>query len=415
MRRYEETERHVIGWLLENHDRTAEILPRLKPGMFHGDARRVYEAIAGLAREGRSSDTLAVSEALERDTGRSGWLVELGRYQAVTLLNIDERIDALTTAYANELAIKWAERVATRLRREDASPENIASQMRVAADMLDSMVPRAGDDQPLGAVALDALIKSTEAARDPIRSGVAELDRLTGAMARGSYYIVAAEPGVGKSALALSYALHTAPSGGVLYLSTEMTKEAILIRALAKLSQVSREQYVRGNLDSVRIDAMERATQELDALKLEVIDGVITIDQVEAETRRLNAQKGLRLVIVDYIQELGFEGDRTDKAVERIGTVSLRLKNLALAEGVTVLACSQVTQLATAEGKNTALYGSRQLTQNASHVLQLAREGSDDMRSHHDLKATMTKARDGRIGSQNLRFYGATYTFVAGR
>ena len=181
----------------------------------------------------------------------------------------------------------------------------------------------------------------------PIPTGYADLDKLLGnGFQRSDLIVLAARPSLGKSTLAFNIARHAAGGGArVGIFSLEMSAEQIAIRLLSGESNVDSHRLRLGMVS----EAEHR--RELDSIGLlselpiyiddTPIQGVV---EMRGKARRLQIERGLDLLIVDYLQLMSSGGGRVDNRVQEMGEFSRSLKGMARDMNVPVLACSQLSR-----------------------------------------------------------------------
>ena len=180
----------------------------------------------------------------------------------------------------------------------------------------------------------------------PIPTGFPEMDKLLGGLQRSDMVVLAARPSLGKSTLAFNIAQFAAQSGSsVGIFSLEMSSEQIAIRMLSGQARVDSH---RLRLGMVSEDEHRR---ELDAIgflsELPIyiddtpVQGVV---EMRGKARRLQAERGLDLIVVDYLQLMTGGSGRSDQRVQEMGEFSRSLKGMARDMDVPVLACSQLSR-----------------------------------------------------------------------
>jgi hypothetical protein len=242
-------------------------------------------------------------------------------------------------------------------------------------------------------------------------TGLQHLDHLTsGGFAPGELILLGARPGVGKTALACQWGRRNAKAGaGVLFVSREMTRVALVRRLLVQESGVRASALKTGELDEIERDMLNAAIERLRYLPFKISSSIRTIEELETavaayETRRLG------LVVVDYLQ-LMRGGDFKDKR-GTVEFVSAGLKDIALRYEVPMLVLSSLRRLAKRKDGSTEppdmsdLRESGELEHDGDLVLIMTREFNADTA---DL--IVAKNRDGRVGRVKLTFKGELMHF----
>src|SRR6202011_4288806 len=179
-----------------------------------------------------------------------------------------------------------------------------------------------------------------------ISTGYGELDKLLSGLQPSELIILAARPSQGKTALALNYAQNIAIRGAqpVAIFSLEMSKESLLQRLLASVAEVDAHKFRSGHLSREDWRRMTEALGTISSSPLWVDDaGSISVLEIGAKARRLKKDKGLSLLIVDYLQLITARG-RFNSRQEEVASISRGLKGLAKELGIPVLVLSQLTR-----------------------------------------------------------------------
>ena len=179
-----------------------------------------------------------------------------------------------------------------------------------------------------------------------IPTGYVELDKLTSGFQPSELLILAARPSQGKTALALNLAENIAIRGGqpVAIFSLEMSKESLLQRLVASVAQIDAHKFRTGHLSRTDWSSMTEALGTISNAPLWVDDaGSISVLEIGAKARRLKRDKGLSLLIVDYLQLITARG-RFGNRQEEVASISRGLKGLAKELQIPVLVLSQLTR-----------------------------------------------------------------------
>ena len=179
-----------------------------------------------------------------------------------------------------------------------------------------------------------------------IPTGYVELDKLTSGLQPSELLILAARPSQGKTALALNLAENIAIRAGqpVAIFSLEMSKESLLQRLVASVAQIDAHKFRTGHLSRTDWTSMTDALGTISSAPLWVDDaGSISVLEIGAKARRLKRDKGLSLLIVDYLQLITARG-RFGNRKEEVASISRGLKGLAKELKIPVLVLSQLTR-----------------------------------------------------------------------
>jgi replicative DNA helicase len=216
--------------------------------------------------------------------------------------------------------------------------------------------------------ALTHAIKMADAAKrrdghlSGLASGLADLDKMLGGLQASDLVILAGRPGMGKTALATNIAFRVANNykaekqpdgsdktvdGGIVgFFSLEMSAEQLATRVLSEQAEIPSEQIRRGMIDDDSFKRLMFASQRMQFAPLYIDQtGGITIAQLAARARKLKRQKGLDLIIVDYIQLLSGSMKRASEGrVQEITEITTGLKALAKELNVPIIALSQLSR-----------------------------------------------------------------------
>jgi replicative DNA helicase len=179
-----------------------------------------------------------------------------------------------------------------------------------------------------------------------IPTGYVELDKLTSGLQPSELLILAARPSQGKTALALNLAENIAIRAGqpVAIFSLELSKESLLQRLVASVAQIDAHKFRTGHLNRNDWTGMTEALGVISNAPLWVDDaGSISVLEIGAKARRLKRDKGLSLLIVDYLQLITARG-RFGNRQEEVASISRGLKGLAKELQIPVLVLSQLTR-----------------------------------------------------------------------
>jgi replicative DNA helicase len=179
-----------------------------------------------------------------------------------------------------------------------------------------------------------------------IPTGYVELDKLTSGLQPSELLILAARPSQGKTALALNLMENIAIRGGhpVAMFSLEMSKESLLQRLVASVAQIDAHKFRTGHLSREDWRRMTESLGTISAAPLWIDDaGSISVLEIGAKARRLKREKGLSMLVVDYLQLITARG-RFGNRQEEVSSISRALKGLAKELQIPVLVLSQLTR-----------------------------------------------------------------------
>ncbi len=266
---------------------------------------------------------------------------------------------------------------------------------------------------------LEEFMKSDNQLRG-IPTGFAALDSKLAGLQDSNLIILAARPGVGKTTFALNMALHIAlkekqPIG---FFSLEMSKEELVDRLLVGQADIDAWKLKTGKLTDEDYTRLTQAMGELSEAPIFIDDTPGTsILEMRTKARKLTIEKGLKLIIVDYLQ-LATPGKRMESRVQEVSFISQSLKNLARELKVPVIALSQLSRAIEHRGEKKPqladLRESGSIEQDADIVMFLySDEDNDELmdQSKRMMKLLIAKHRNGPTGEIELIFRGDRVRF----
>ena len=463
-----EAEAALLGALMIDNRLVEDVQLKLRPDHFfeplHG---RIYEAILRMTDANRVANPVTLRPLFEADdaikeVGGPAYLAQLTGSGAAVIGARDFAQQIYDLALLRALVGVGRDLVEGALdTSEDVAP---LAQIERAETELYKVAEEGGAEgraQSFGEAA-KASIRNAEAALNRgggltgITTGFTALNSRIGGLQRSDLIIVAGRPGMGKTALATNMAFSTAlrfiqdqadgiepmkaAGSPIAIFSLEMSAEQLVTRVLSEQSKVTAEQIRTGNLSHQEFASFARAASELQSLPFYIDDTPgLTIAALRARARRLKRQKGIGLVVVDYLQLLHGTGKGTsgDNRVQEISEISRGLKQLAKELDVPVIGVSQLSRaVEQREDKRPQLSDLREsgsIEQDADIVLFVYREeyylkshepkhpipgdpaevfsAFEEWESKHALVAGMAeliiaKNRHGGTGKERLRFEG---------
>ena len=417
-----DAERSLLGSVLVNNENYYRIVEFLRPEDFYLDSHRViFRNMTGLMENSRAIDLITLQDELLRDAslesaGGIGYLS--GLLEGIPYLtNIEHYIDIVRDKSLLRQMINSASKVISECFDQAEPADAILDQAEQALFNLSEHRTKSGfvsvrdmeeDTQKL----LTKLYEDKEMITG-VATGFTDLDRMTSGFQPGDLVILAARPSMGKTALALNVAQYVALKKGlpVGIFSLEMSKQQLLMRFLCAESLVDAHKVRTGYIgkDDFRqlIDALASVTRA----PLYIDDSSsLTIMEMRAKARRLKAEHGLSLLIVDYLQLMSGYG-RVENRVQEISGISRGLKALAKELEVPVVALSQLSRAPEQrQGDHrpqlSDLRESGSIEQDADVVLFIYREEVYKRDEENEGKADLiiSKQRNGPIGNVKLAF-----------
>jgi replicative DNA helicase len=417
-----EAERSVLGAILIHNDAFNSAAEVLNPRDFFRDAhRRIFEKMVQLSERGNAIDFITLKEELSR----SGELDEVGGPAYIAAL-----VDGLPHATNIEYYARIVREKST-LRNLIFSANKILASAyeaeqepnQILDDAERSIFEIAENRVREGFVSMRALahasFETIERAHERkqlitgVPSGFADLDELTAGFQPGDLVIIAARPSVGKTALALNVAQHvgtkTARSVGIF--SLEMSKEQLFLRMLTSEAHIDSHRLRTGFLVESDWGRLSHALGTLSEAKIYIDDTPgIGVLEMRAKSRRLAAEHGLDMLMIDYIQLMQGRGRFENRTLE-LASISRSLKGLAKELNVPVVVISQLSRAPEARSDHRPLLSdlreSGALEQDADVVVLLFRPDQyPDVKPEDEniAELNVAKQRNGPTGLIRLAF-----------
>jgi replicative DNA helicase len=255
-----------------------------------------------------------------------------------------------------------------------------------------------------------------------LMTGFSRFDRMTQGFKPGNLIVLAARPGIGKTALLLNWLLYMAQRGNrCAAFILEMSKEEVLGRLVSTHGQINLKEAIANGYDQDVVDRIARAKAEVADLPIFIADrATITVREIRAQAERIIAKEGrLDFVAVDYLQLLSSpERGKVQNEAIRIGEITRGLKLLAKDLGLPVVLLSQmnreVEHRQNGRPQLSDLRDSGTIEQDADLVafihrrMVALREGEAEDSA---AELIVAKQRDGRLGSINLHFDGPSFRY----
>jgi replicative DNA helicase len=352
-----EAERALLGSILLDNGALNQTLEFIDKNDFFSDSHRtMFEKMLYLSEKNRTIDLVTLCEELSRE----GLLEKVGGAGYVAALTDGIPIGVSASIVEHSRIIKEKSLV----RRLINASNNVISRCFEGVDDPETLIDLAQSqvfdiaEQKVQSGFLDIhqIVKSSFGTIDVlldrghrvtgIESGFIELDNMTSGFQPGELIIIAARPSLGKTALALNIAAHASVDSGkkVGIFSLEMSKESLAIRLLCSEARIDSHKLRSGFTTRDDWPKMTQALGRLAEAPLYIEDTpALSIMQIRAKARRLKADKGLDLLIVDYLQLATGHG-RYENRTQEVSFISRGLKSIAKELSVPVLALSQLSR-----------------------------------------------------------------------
>ncbi len=422
-----EAEQAVIGSMLIDPACIAEVIELLRPEDFYAEEhQRIFETIYSMFNTALKIDPVTVLDRLKAQ----GYYDEAGgRAYLMQLMEVTP-----TSANVKEYAsIVRDKRMLRAIANAGAEIQNLAfsggGSAAEVAELAEQKIysVRQGREikglSPLKSVIMDLYAQLDERSRSDsdipgLSTGFRDLDVALTGLNKSDLILVAARPGMGKTAFALNIALNAAKSSGkdVVVFQLEMSKDQLASRFLASEALLDSHKLKTGSLNQDDWIKIARATSVLAKTHLYVDDNpAITVAEIKAKCRRLGENLGL--IVIDYIQLMQSGGKRSENRVQEVAEISRSLKIMAKELNVPVVCLSQLSRAAEQRADKRPMLSdlreSGAIEQDADIVMFIYRDDYYDAESDDKNVAEiiLAKNRHGATGTVELQWIGQYTTF----
>ncbi|MBQ1471952.1 MAG: replicative DNA helicase [Eubacterium sp.] len=350
-----EAERSVIGASLLSKEALADAIELVKPEDFYDGANReIFATMTDMYKDNKSVDIVTVCDEMKRRkvlqlAGGRSYVASLSS-EVPSAVNVGEYARIVAEKSALRTMILTAETIRERGFDADQDPKDILNYAEQEIFRI-AQSRQSRDYTPIGEVMLRDIELINEAVQNQgkirgVTTGFRALDEVTGGLQKSTLVIVAARPAMGKTAFALNIAQNAALKGkkAVLLFSLEMSKEELGNRLLAMEARVDSENLKKGTLDRndwdrlmLAMDAMSQATINIDDTPN------LTIFEIKNKCRRMKAESGLDLVLIDYLQLMNADS-RIESRQQQISALTRNLKLMARELDCPVIVLSQLSR-----------------------------------------------------------------------
>lgn len=419
-----EAEMSVLGVAFLNAQDVNKIVEEVTADMFFDERNKIiFNAIKNLHDSKTPIDITTIKDELDKDK----------KLNTVGLDYLTDVIDSVVTTANLDFYIKiikdYAIRrnlieTATEIINTTYEDENITTLLDTAEKNILNVVRArsAGSFMPIQEVLRNAQAKLEELAKNKrtitgLETGLPDFDKITTGLHGGEMIILAARPGMGKTALALNMAsfaaMHTKKAVAIFNL--EMSAEMLVNRMIASVGQIDSYKLQTGNMLEKDWQRYNEALSQLSETNIFIEDNVsVTAQDIRAKCRRLaNSETGLGLVVIDYLQLINSGSRRVESRQVEVSEISRALKTMAVELDVPVIALAQLSRSAEKRESNQPMLSdlreSGSLEQDADMVLFINRKDYYEKAKDFNNKIVpaeliIAKHRKGGLGTVNLLF-----------
>ena len=425
----EQAEASVLGAMLLDKSAITTAVEIIHAEDFYYDSHKaIFEGILRLYNKNEPADMITLSDFLKK----SGQLEAVGGYTYLGRLTSGAGAVSNTEAYANIIKEKSTLRALIRAGNEIvedsySDEDDVGSIIEKAEKTIFDITQ---DNQRGGLTSMEAVMVDTfgvmqqrsenKGGLTGLTTGFIDLDRKTSGMQKADLVLLAARPSMGKTALMVNIATNAAlkANATVAMFSLEMSRNQLSQRILSSLSHVDLMKIISGDLATEEWTKVIETMTYLNEMAIYIDDtAAITPLEVKAKCRRLKAEKGLDLVVIDYLQLMEV-GGRAESRQQEISAISRQLKGIAKELDVPVIALSQLSRAPEMRADHRPILSdlreSGAIEQDADIVMFLYRDEyyNPDTDKQGLGELIIAKHRNGPTGTVELLFKGEYTKFV---
>ena len=424
-----ESEQSILGSIILDKDAIITVAETINPSDFYKEAHKIiYESMLNLNSNNEPIDLITLIEELRKE----GHLDNVGGISYLTSLSTIVPTTSNVKYYANIVKEKSVMRQLIKASNEiinlgyDASTDVQEILEKAEKNIFDISQEKASDDiQPINLVLQDTFdmierLCTEKSEVTGITTGFADLNKKINGLQRTDLILLAARPAMGKTAFSLNLVQNAALKGdaSVAVFSLEMSKEQLVQRMLSAQSNVELSKIKTGNLGESDWPRIIDAMAVLSEANIFIDDTPgIKISEIRSKCRRLKIEKGLDLILIDYLQLMEGEGKNENRQQE-IAKISRSLKILAKELDCPVIALSQLSRSPELRKDHRPILSdlreSGSIEQDADIVMFLYRDEyyHDDSEKKNIGEVIIAKNRHGETGNVELVWFGQVQKFA---
>jgi len=415
-----EVERTVLGSMLIDSQAALNAIDILDEDCFYSTANaRIFLCMKEMFEKSIPVDIVTITDLLRK----KGWLESVGEETYLgelaeciaTSANIEYYANILREKAILRKLITVAGEITTECFNVDVEPQEVVDKAEsrifgISESRIKNKFESMADLLPKTFEEIEGYTKGNFKG---VQTGFKELDEMTTGLQPGDLVIVAGRPSMGKTAFVLSLALNTSMKykNPTAIFSLEMSKESLVQRMLCSEARVNMHQLRSGTLPKRDLPKLSLAAGPLAEAPIYIDDTpAISVLELRAKARRLKAQYGLKLIIIDYLQLMG-STSKVESRQQEISIISRSLKGVAKELDVPVIALSQLSRAVEQRNDHRPqladLRESGAIEQDADLVMFVYRDevyNKDDENVKGKAEIIVGKQRNGPIGTANLAF-----------
>ncbi|MGI6232815.1 MAG: replicative DNA helicase [Prevotella sp.] len=433
-----DVERLVLGALMIDKDAYSVVAEMLHPETFYDPRHQyIFQAIQELNFHDRPVDIVTVTDQLQKDgtfenAGGPAYLMEISSHVASSA-HIEYHAKILQQKFLARQLISFSSSIETKafdptvdideLMQEAEGNLFELSQRNMAQDytQIDPVIRQAQE--------ILQKASANSSGLTGISTGYTKLDDITSGWQKSDLVIIAGRPAMGKTSFALSLAKNMAVDQNVpvAFFSLEMNNVQLVDRLISNVCEIDGKKIMNGQLDKAEWERFDKNLSKLEGKPIYIDDTPgMSIFELRTKARRLVREKGVKCIMIDYLQLMNANGARFNNRQEEVSTISRSLKGLAKELDIPVLALSQLNRTVEnregLEGKRPQLSDLREsgaIEQDADMVIFVHRpeyyhlyqdEKGNDLRGKAEI--IIAKHRKGKTDTVLLNFQGQYTRFT---
>ena len=351
-----EVEKAVLGALMIDKDAYVVVCEILKPKSFYEPRhQKIYEAIERLSINEKPIDVLTVTEQLAKDgtleeVGGAAYIAELSS-KVATSANIVYHANIIAEKYLSRQMINYANTIGTKAYDDTNDVKDVIMEAeRILFEIAQTNMKKDYTDiKTLVGMSTKTMMKNSENKGDVsgISTGYYSLDHLTSGWQNSDLVIIAGRPAMGKTAFALSMAKNIAADQNIpmAFFSLEMSGEQLSNRLISNVCEIEGRKILSGQLDRTEWERFDKRINNLIDAPLYIDDTPgLSIFELKTKAHRMVRERGVRLIMIDYLQLMNANGMRFNSRQEEVAKISQSLKELAKDLNIPILALSQLNR-----------------------------------------------------------------------
>ncbi len=351
-----EVEKAVLGALMIDKEAYVAVCEILKPKSFYEPRhQKIYEAIERLSVNENPIDVLTVTEQLAKDgvieeVGGPAYVAELSS-KVATSANIVFHANIIAEKYLSRQLVDYSSIIGTKALDETLDVKDVIMDAeRILFEIAQTNMKKDYTSiKTFVGISTKTMMKNSENKGDVsgISTGYTRLDYLTSGWQNSDLVVIAGRPAMGKTAFALSMAKNIAADQNIpmAFFSLEMSGEQLSNRLISNVCEIEGRKILSGQLDRSEWDRFDKRINNLLEAPLYIDDTPgLSVFELKTKAHRLVRERGVKLIMIDYLQLMNANGMRFNSRQEEVAKISKSLKELAKDLNIPIIALSQLNR-----------------------------------------------------------------------